>query len=112
MLQTLYRIMLQTSETHLKILAGLYKIFRVSDNPGILCEKTFRDVLVRNQIKIKIVCYFSDFNRMVFKTFLWFLRLLLKSGVKVIIFASMSIRLFQRGGPREDIANLIALNIF
>ena len=39
----------------------------------------------------------------------WFLSFLLKSGVEVIVFVSLSVRLFQRRGPREDIANLVAL---
>ena len=39
----------------------------------------------------------------------WFLTFLLKSEVEVIVFVSLSVRLFQRCGPREDIANLVAL---
>ena len=32
-----------------------------------------------------------------------------KSGVEVIVSVSLSVRLFQRRGPREDIANFLAL---
>ena len=40
----------------------------------------------------------------------WFLSFLLKNEVEVIVFVSLSVRLFQRRGSREDIANLVALN--
>ena len=32
-----------------------------------------------------------------------------KSGVEVIVSVSLSVRLFQRRGPHEDIANFLAL---
>ena len=39
----------------------------------------------------------------------WFLSFLLKNGVEVIVFVSLSVRLFQRRGSREDMANLVDL---
>ena len=72
MLLILYHIMLQNSETHLKNPGALYKIFK--ECPTILrklCDKEFRDVIVRYQIKfLKIACYIYYFNQMVFKIFL------------------------------------------
>ena len=61
--------MLQNRQAHLKNPAALYKMFRVSDHPGKLYDKEFRDVIVRYQIKfLKIVCYIFYFNQMVFKS--------------------------------------------
>ena len=75
---------------------------RVSVHPGKLYDIEFRDVTVRYQIKfLKIVTFFILIR--------WFLSLLLKKGVEVIVFVSLSVRLFQTRGPREDIADLVAL---
>ena len=83
----------QNSETHLKNPAALYKIFK--ECPTIhrkLCDVKF----------LKIVCYIFYFNQMTFK-------FSFKNGVEVA-FVSLSVRLFQRCGPREDIAILVVLN--
>ena len=76
-------------KTHLSNLAALYKILkRVSEHPGKLCDKEFRDVIVWCQIKfLKQIVIFMILIR-------WFSSLLLKSGVEVIVFASLSVRLF------------------
>ena len=42
----------------------------------------------------------------------WFLSLLLKSGVEVIVLVSLLVRIFQRRDLREHIANLVALTWF
>ena len=59
--------MLQNSETHLKNDAALYKIFKECPTIiGKLCDKEFRDVILRYRKKfLKIVCYIFDFNQMV-----------------------------------------------
>ena len=49
--------------------------------------------------------FFLSINQMVFKSSL-------KSVVEVIVFVSLSVRLFQRRAPREDVATLAALKIF
>ena len=92
---------LQNSETHLKNASAFS---RVSDHPKKLCDKRFQDVIVRYQIKfLKLVCYIFYFNQMIFKSSF-------TKWVEVIAFVSLSVRLFQRRGPREDTASLIALN--
>ena len=66
---------------------------------GKLCDKKFRNFIAWYQKKI---VYVFDFNQMVFKLFK-------KSGVEVTVSVSLSVTLFQRRGPHEDIANFLAL---
>ena len=81
--------MLQNSETHLKIDAALYKTFK--EYPTTikkLCDNEVRDVIARYRKEfLKIVCYIFDFNQMV-------LSFLLKKEIEVIVFVSLSVRLF------------------
>ena len=76
----------------------------MSNPHGKLCDKELRDVIVRyliKSIKRKFVIFFILIR--------WFLTFLLKSGVEDIAFVYLSVRLFQRRGPRKDIANVVAL---
>ena len=59
MLRTLYHKMLQNNETHLRISAALNKIAKECPTIlGKLCDKQFRDVLVRYRTKfLNIACY-------------------------------------------------------
>ena len=61
--------MLQNRELYLKKDAALYKIFKECPTTiEELCDKEFRDVIVRYRKKFrKIVFYIFDFNQMAFK---------------------------------------------
>ena len=69
MLWTLYHIMLQSSQRDLKNPAALDKIFKEFPTiNGKLCDKEFRDAIVRYRIKfLNIASYIFYLNQMVFK---------------------------------------------
>ena len=96
MLWTLCHMMLQNNNKHLQNPDA-----RVFHHPRKFCIKRFRDAVLNiKQNPLKLFVIFLILVR-------WFLNLLLKSGVEVIVFISLSVKLLLRRGPPEDISNFL-----
>ena len=89
-------MMLQNNNKHLQNPDA-----RVFHHPRKFCIKRFRNAVLNiKQNPLKLFVIFLILVR-------WFLNLLLKSGVEVIVFISLSVKLLLRRGPPEDISNFL-----